>query len=426
MAGEPAADAVAFGPVELLHRQVGEVVVNQGEERSERFLVAAVRRGGDQHHVAGGVGGDAAQEFVALLAAPAHPGGEGAAVRFVHDHELGAPQREVLGAARGLDEVGGHDGERVPVEDRYAERQVALQALDGARQHQLRFDVELLRKLALPLFGQVGRAQHGDAADLAAIKQLAGDEARLDGLADADVVGDEHAHRLEFQRHHQRHELVGPGLDGDAPEAAEGAGGGPGGETRGIAQQPAGGEVAEVLAAGEAEGCGFDRFDGWEDAGDLLVEPADGAKHQEVGGGFGEHDPLATAGVDEGAGGEWGRCVHGRRRGSKRPEDVRVATEYREPVVVMAESDDDVAHADQGLGGGVVLSNLVRRIVRRAVDVDGRGRVAIEEIGLGEIGGNPVLRVARQPESQLVHAVEPALLQPAVAALAQRDQALNP
>ena len=308
VAGEPAADAVAFGPVELLHRQVGEIVVEQGEERSERFLVAAVRRGGDQDHVAGGVGGDAAQELVALLAAAANPGGEGAAVRFVDDHELGAPQREVLGAARGLDEVGGHDGERVPVEDRYAERQIALQALDGARQHQLRFDVELLRKLALPLFGQVRRAQHRDAADLAAVEQLAGDEARLDGLADADVVGDEHAHRIELQRHHQRHELVGPGLDRDAPEAAEGAGGGPGGEACGIAQEPAGGEVAEVFAAGEAEGCGFDRFDGGEDAGDLLVEPADGAEHQEIGGGFREHDPLAAACVDEGAGGEGGGC----------------------------------------------------------------------------------------------------------------------
>ena len=171
--------------------------------------------------------------------------------------------------------------------------------------------MELLRKLALPLLGQVGRAQHRDAADLAAVEQFAGDEARLDGLADADVVGDEHAHRVELQRHHQRYELVGPGLDRDAAEAAEGAGGGPGGEARGVAQEPAGGEVAEVFAAGEAEGCGFDRFDGWEDAGDLLVEPADGAEHEEIGGGFGQHDPFAAACIDEGAGGEWGGCVHG-------------------------------------------------------------------------------------------------------------------
>ena len=248
MAGEPAADAVAFGPVELLHRQVGELVVEQGEERSERFFVAAVWRGGDQHHVAG-VGGNAAQELVALLAAPADPAGERAAVRLVHDHEFGAPEGEVLGAARGLDEFGGHDGERVPVKDRYAERQVALQALDGARKHQHRVDVELLRELALPLLGQMRRAQHGDAADLAAVEQLAGDEARLDGLADADIVLDEHAHRVELERHHQRHELVGPRLDRDAAEAAEGVRGGAGGEVCGVAQETAGREVAEVFMA---------------------------------------------------------------------------------------------------------------------------------------------------------------------------------
>ena len=261
--------------------------------------------------MAGGVRGDAAQELVTLLAAAADPAGEGAAVRFVDDHELGASEGEVLGAARGLDEVGGHDGERMPVEDRDAQRQVALQALDGARQHQLGFDVELLRQLALPLLGQVRRAQHGDAADLAAVEHLAGDEACLDGLADADVVGDEHAHRVELQRHHQRHELVGPRLDRDSAEAAERSAGGTGGEARGVAQETAGGEVAEVLAAGEAEGCGFDGLDGREDAGDLLVESADGAEHQHVGGGFGEHDPFAAAGVDEGAGGEWGGGVHG-------------------------------------------------------------------------------------------------------------------
>ena len=91
----------------------------------------------------------------------------------------------------------------------------------------------------------------------------------------------------------------------------EGAGGGAGGEAGGVTEEPAGGEVAEVFASGEAEGCGFDRLDGGEDAGDLLVEPADGAEHEEVGGGLGEHRPFAAAGVDEGAGGEGGGDAHG-------------------------------------------------------------------------------------------------------------------
>ena len=172
---------------------------------------------------------------MALLAAPANPAGERAAVCLVHDHALGAFEGEVLGAAWGLDEVGGHHGERMLFEDRYAEGQVALQALDRARQHELRFDVELLRQLPLPLFGQMRRAEHSDSVNLAAVEQFARDETRLDGLADADVVGDEHAHRIELEGHHQRHELVGPGLHRDTTEATEGAGGGTGGETRRVA-----------------------------------------------------------------------------------------------------------------------------------------------------------------------------------------------
>lgn len=61
-------------------------------------------------------------------------------------------------------------------------------------------------------------------------------------------------------------------------------------------------DVAEVFTAGESEGRGFDGLDGVEETGDLLVESADGAQHEELGGGFGEHDPFAATGVDEGAG----------------------------------------------------------------------------------------------------------------------------
>ena len=145
---------------------------------------------------------------------------------LVHNHELGTAEREVLGALRLLDEIGRHDGKRVALKDRLADVQVAFQTLDGARQDQLRLDVELVRQLPLPLLGQGRGTEHRQAADLAAVEQLAGDEAGFDRLADAYVVGDQHAHRVELQRHHQRHQLIGPGLDGDAPEAAKRPGGG--------------------------------------------------------------------------------------------------------------------------------------------------------------------------------------------------------
>jgi hypothetical protein len=154
---------------------------------------------------------------------------------LVHDDEFGTLEHEVFGVARGLDEVGGDDGAAVPIKHRDPERQIALQALDRAAQHQFGVEVEFFRQLALPLLRQVRWAQHGQAADLAAVQQLARDDARFDSLADADVIGDQQAHGVELERHHQRHELVGARLNGNAPEAAERPGGGARGEARRVA-----------------------------------------------------------------------------------------------------------------------------------------------------------------------------------------------
>ena len=91
------------------------------EQRAERVLVAAVGRGGDQDQVPRLVRGDAPQQVEALVAAAPDAAGQRAGVGLVHDHELGAREDEVLGAARRLDEVGGDDGEAVAVEDRHAD-----------------------------------------------------------------------------------------------------------------------------------------------------------------------------------------------------------------------------------------------------------------------------------------------------------------
>jgi hypothetical protein len=138
-----------------------------------------------------GILGDPPQQLEALLTSATDAAGQCAAVGLVDDDELRALEREVLGAARTLDEVGGDHREAVAVEDRNPERQVAFQSLDGAGEHQLGLDVELLGQLGLPLLGQMRRTEHGQAPDLAPVEQLAGDETGLDGLADADVVGDE-------------------------------------------------------------------------------------------------------------------------------------------------------------------------------------------------------------------------------------------
>jgi hypothetical protein len=132
--------------------------------------------------------------------------------------------------------------------------------------------VELLGQLFLPLLGQMGRTENGQALDLTAIQEFPGDERSLDSLADADVIGDEQAHRVELERHHQRHELVRPRLHRDAREAAERAGSGASGEPGGFAQQATGAEIADILTGGESERGRFDRLDSGQDADDLLVE----------------------------------------------------------------------------------------------------------------------------------------------------------
>ena len=93
---------------------------------------------------------------------------------------------------------------------------------------------------------------------------------------------------------------------GVCPPADLGAGGSAGRETRGVAQRPAGREIAEVFPAGQAERRGFNRLDSGQNSGDLLIQPADRTKHQQIHCGFGEHHPLVAERVDEGAGG--GEC----------------------------------------------------------------------------------------------------------------------
>ena len=99
--------------------------------------------------------------------------------------------------------------------------------------------MELVAQLGLPLLGQVRRAEHGQALDLAAVQQLAGDQAGFDGLADAHIVGDQQADRVELERHQQRHELVGPRLDANPGKRAERPGAGAEAQAHGVAQQAA-------------------------------------------------------------------------------------------------------------------------------------------------------------------------------------------
>ena len=113
---------------------------------------------------------------------------------------------------------------RVHREDAYTRRNALLQAPRGPGGDGCSADVETDFQLGNPLVHEMGRAEHDGAIDVAAVEQLAGDEQGLDCLSDPNVVRDEEAHRIELERHEQRHELVRAGLDGDLANAPEGSG----------------------------------------------------------------------------------------------------------------------------------------------------------------------------------------------------------
>src|SRR5262245_971460 len=57
------------------------------------------------------------------------------------------------------------------------------------------------------------RAQDRKAVRLAAVDQLAQDEAGFDRFADTDIVGDQESYDIEPERHQERHQLVSTGLE---------------------------------------------------------------------------------------------------------------------------------------------------------------------------------------------------------------------
>ena len=112
-------------------------------------------------------------------------------MRLVHDHELRAGAHEIVAPPVGLDVIERDDEGGVVIEERLVDRQPAFQPGDGAGAHDLGGDVELARQLGLPLVAEVRRAEDGQAADLAAIEEFAGDQRRLHGLADPHVIRDQ-------------------------------------------------------------------------------------------------------------------------------------------------------------------------------------------------------------------------------------------
>jgi hypothetical protein len=144
-------------------------------------------------------------------------------VRLVDDDKIRACPEKVVAAAFALDVVEANHGKRVNVEDAIARRQIALKPAGARTCYCNRMDLKLLGQLGNPLFDEMGRAEHSQPFDLAAVERLPRNQTALDRLADSDIVGDQDAHRVELQYHQQRHQLIGAWLEPNTAHAAEGA-----------------------------------------------------------------------------------------------------------------------------------------------------------------------------------------------------------
>src|ERR1700761_7965461 len=94
----------------------------------------------------------------------------GTRVGFIDNDEFGTGPQELVAAAVGLDEVKGNDDEGMVLKQGLSQRQPTLQPCSGAGKNQSRANVELVTEFALPLFGQLRRAEDRETRDFAPIQ----------------------------------------------------------------------------------------------------------------------------------------------------------------------------------------------------------------------------------------------------------------
>ena len=206
-----------------------------------------MRGRGDHDQVPVGLGRQAGEKLVSLVPSATADASESTGMGFIDDHQFGASPQEFLLAAVGLDEVNGDDHVGVHLEQRPAKRAVAFQAVDRAGEYKFGIDMELVTEFCLPLLGQVRRAEHAKPGHFPTVHQFLGDKNGFDGLANTHVVGNEHPHRVQLEGHEQRHELVGPGLDGDPGERTKRSSTGTKTQANGVTQQPARAVIADFV-----------------------------------------------------------------------------------------------------------------------------------------------------------------------------------
>ena len=214
---------------------LGEAVgVEQLQQRLERLGVAVVGGGGEEQPVLE-VRGQLAHRPGAqrVLGVAAHRGG-GDLMGLVHDQQVEGPGVDVRIGRQELPEPA-HLGVELHPLHRHDDPGMRPERVDGHAPlapkppdvigvDHLEAQPELLAHLGLPFAAQAGRADDQDLLHLVAQHQLLGDQTGLDGLAQADVVGDEHRHPGHGEGLDQGQELVVLDVDPGPEGGLEGRG----------------------------------------------------------------------------------------------------------------------------------------------------------------------------------------------------------
>jgi hypothetical protein len=167
-----------LAPVLFLRRaskvlwQVIEIRIEQRQERTERGVLATMRRSRHQNHVLVWLGGQFLDKPVPLMTDTTALLAPGAGEGFIDDDQFRAGPEELITAVIRFDVIQGNDGERIPLEQGFPRPTMSLQAPRGRRQDQHGLNVEFLPQFSLPLLGKVGWAKNCETLNLTSVQQL--------------------------------------------------------------------------------------------------------------------------------------------------------------------------------------------------------------------------------------------------------------
>ena len=170
---------------------------------------------------------------------------------FVHDQQIDSRFHGLVGQLRALRQHFQRDhGATMSVERVEVGTEVARHVGEALRIEEREDLVVLPPELAQPLHGQRIRRDHEAAFDLSGVHEPIQDERGLDGLSEADFVGEQPAHGVAGARALRDVELVREEPDASAEEGAQAVGFAKGQEVQDV---QAGHEILDVIEIAQGE-----------------------------------------------------------------------------------------------------------------------------------------------------------------------------